>query len=413
MTALLKVIRGYVWIRVWGKGIERFFNLCGNKGILLWDIVQKEDGYHLCISLRNFYRLRPIVRKTGTRVVITKRVGLPFLMPVMWRRKVFLLGMLLCLVFWTMSSYYVWSIECVGNLQVTEDQLLSFLRDNQVAIGVRKSNLNIGELEKQIRREFPMITWTSARLEGTKLTVEVKENDALGGGTEGEREDRSDCFKGTDLISEYEGIVVSMIVRSGVPKVVIGDAVSAGTVLVEGRVPAFREDGTVKSYTYVEADADIVIQHQLTVQESLPERYIRRVYTGREISGHVMRLGQRELKTITKAPFRYYDIVVRESTPDYLKSFSIPLRFGHILCREYQNTECLYTDIEAKELLTAKINKFFVGLEEKGVHIIEKDVKIEVCGEDYIMDANLKVEELAAGRQDTSREEMTNDGSIK
>ena len=43
---------------------------------------------------------------------------------------------------------------------------------------MKKQELNIEELEKEIRRAFPQVTWTSARLSGTKLLIEVKENDA-------------------------------------------------------------------------------------------------------------------------------------------------------------------------------------------------------------------------------------------
>ena len=85
MIALLKYIKGYVRIRVWGLSPERFMNLCSNRDILLWDIVKDGDIYTMCISLRAFYQLRPIARKTGTRVVILQRVGLPFFVPVIPR----------------------------------------------------------------------------------------------------------------------------------------------------------------------------------------------------------------------------------------------------------------------------------------------------------------------------------------
>ncbi len=43
MIGILKFIRGYVQIKVWGFAPERFLNLCSNKNILLWDIRREGD----------------------------------------------------------------------------------------------------------------------------------------------------------------------------------------------------------------------------------------------------------------------------------------------------------------------------------------------------------------------------------
>ena len=51
MVELLKNLKGYLRIKVWGFSPERFINLCGNKDILLWDIV-KEDLPELNTQLK-------------------------------------------------------------------------------------------------------------------------------------------------------------------------------------------------------------------------------------------------------------------------------------------------------------------------------------------------------------------------
>ncbi|MCR5754026.1 MAG: sporulation protein YqfD, partial [Acetatifactor sp.] len=62
MIQLLKYLRGFLRIRVWGFSPERFLNLCSNKGILLWDIQRDEDVYYMSISVHNFFRLKEIAR---------------------------------------------------------------------------------------------------------------------------------------------------------------------------------------------------------------------------------------------------------------------------------------------------------------------------------------------------------------
>lgn len=58
-------------------------------------------------------------------------------------------------------------------------------------------------------------------------------------------------------MAEYDGVITDMIVRSGIPQVTIGSQVAKGDLLVDGKVPIYAEDGTIREYRMVIADADI------------------------------------------------------------------------------------------------------------------------------------------------------------
>ncbi len=404
MIKAIRYLRGYVRIRVWGTAPERFMNLCSMRDILLWDIVQDGDVSVMNISIQGFRKLRPIVRKTGTRVAILEKNGLPFFMPVLWKRKVFLLGFLLCLCFWIFSSFFIWDIELTGNYRITEDVFLDYLKRQEVTIGMRKQELDINSLEKGIRRQFPEVTWASARLDGTKLLIQIKENETASVLPEPAEEG------GKDLVAACEGTIVAMIVRSGVPKVSIGDVVTEGTVLVEGKVPVYNEDATVREYQYVVSDADIVIEHGEARQETLPFTYIRKEYTGRTKVRYFLRAGDRELRWDEEQPFLVYDSVIREKTPALFEKLSLPVSAGSITHREYQNVEHIYSRKEAEELLLEKIKDFFASLEEKGVQIIEKDVTIKRGSEAWVLDASLVLRENAYRQEDTPLESTESSG---
>lgn len=174
MTEWLKRLRGYVKIRVWGFAPQRFINLCSNKGILLWNIEKQDDVYIMCVSLESFYRLRSIARKQSKGSHIRK-IWTTFFLPHLQRRKAFLAGLVLTVMFWIVSSMFVWDIQISGNCVITDDMIFQFLEQEGIQMGMRKSKLDIGELEKQIRRQFPQVTWTSGRLMGTRLLLELKE----------------------------------------------------------------------------------------------------------------------------------------------------------------------------------------------------------------------------------------------
>ena len=78
LIRLLKWYQGYLLIYLRGFAPERFLNLCRNKNIFLWGLHQTDDGYECYISLKGFFKIRPIARKTKTRPVIRCRIGFPF-----------------------------------------------------------------------------------------------------------------------------------------------------------------------------------------------------------------------------------------------------------------------------------------------------------------------------------------------
>lgn len=400
MTEWIKRLQGYVKIRVWGFAPQRFINLCSNKGILLWNIEKQEDVYTMCIGLQSFYELRLIARKTKVRVVISERYGLPFFMPGMLRRKAFLAGLVLTVAFWMISSLFVWDIQVSGNYQVTDDVFFDFLEQEGVRTGMRRSELNIGELEKQIRRKFSQVTWTSGRLDGTRLVIEIKENDMPV--PEAVQDTTGD---GKDLVAQYDGIITDMIVRCGVPKVSVGSEVAKGDILVEGRIPIYDEDGTVREYRPVTSDADIVLEHTGTFQAYLPVDYVRKRYTGRQKTFYFIHFGDREWKPERTVKFLQYDSVLETCPVKALEYLHIPCIVGRITYREYQKTEYCYTTSEAETVLQKKIMDFLETLDEKGVQIISKDVKIETKRAGWTAHGELLLRETAGQLVDSAAED--------
>jgi len=389
MLDAFRYIKGSLLIRVWGFSPERFMNLCSNKGILLWNIRKVEDAYLMNISIQGFYQLKEIARKTGTKVAILKRYGLPFFIPVVKKRVFFLIGLCMAVSFWAASSLFVWEIELNGNRQITDDSFMTFLHENGIKVGMLQKDLDIEHMEKEIRKNFSPIIWVSAKMNGTKLIIETKENDTI---LSGEQEG---AIAFADLVSEYNGKVISIIVREGIPQVSTGSEVEEGTILVSGKVPVYNDDATIREYQTVRADADIILEHWISHEDQLSFYHVEQEYTGRIDKTPYIRLGSKELRVPKEPSFLVYDSLIRESRPLLFEKLSLPIFWGEYVTREYQKTEHKYTQEEAKLLLQEKINIFLSSLQEKGVQIIEKDVKIDTYGETWIAQCDLCVWEHA------------------
>lgn len=374
MAGIISYFGGCLRIRFFGASLERFLNLCGQRGIKLWKISYREETLEAWINKKEFFELRPIVRKTRGRVAVLKKSGLPFLLPKLRERAVFFLGAVLALLFWTVSSFFLWEIRVNGNISVTEDQMMTFLKEQSIRIGQPLKNLNMQALEKGIRQNFPVVIWTSAKQDGTELVIDVKENDTQ---TNPPSTPQTESY---DLISDCDGVVIRMIVREGVPRVKIGEEIKAGQILVSGAVPIYAEDGTVKGSIDVRADADIWVQHELDLDELFEKTYTEEVFTGREKKEYFLKWGQHNI--FFRFGKKYYKETVVETTrqPRVCEVFEIPLVFGKLVHREVLPVRKKYSAQELQEQISEKILHFLTSLEEKGVQIIEKNVKIEDKG---------------------------------
>ena len=388
MARLLRFLEGYLRIFVRGTKADRFLNLCALKGIFLWNVEKTEDGMLLNLRWKQFFLIRPLVRKTRVRVAIRKRIGLPFFLPKFLGRLPFFAGAVTVTVLWICSAGFLWNVEFAGNQKVTKDQLWDFLENRQIKIGMPLKELALSELEKELMREFPDVTWTSITVKGTKLVVSVKERDVP-------KKEEKIRHVGMELISPSEGRVVSMIVRSGAPKVKIGEKVQKDQVLLSGMVPIMGDDGTVREWMEVDADGDVMIERTRIYEDSLSKTYLKKALTGREKKTTYLMMGGKSLFQKEKNTYYRENVMRRDMTPDVLSRFGIPLRVLEVTCQEWLPVLCVRDEEEGRAILEKKIASFLGSLEEKGIQIIDKNVKIDSEGDFWLLSAEIQTIEKA------------------
>ena len=100
-------MKGYLVIRLCGPYPERVINMAMSRGIGIWDIIQEKEGCLLFkIRLGGFKALRFLVRRTGCRMRIVRKRGLPFIIRRAGKRKVLVLGaVFFCLVLYVFNTF--------------------------------------------------------------------------------------------------------------------------------------------------------------------------------------------------------------------------------------------------------------------------------------------------------------------
>lgn len=376
---------GYVRIKIWGSGAARFLVLCAHKQMPFWNI--KADGRYIYanMKLKDFRQCKKLARKAGVRAVVVERHGLPFFMSRLWKRSFFIVGFCIFAAAWLITTNMLLHIELEGNYSISEDIFMDFLSTQGIYIGMWKKDIPLEELEKEIRKHFEIVTWTSGKLKGTVLTISIKENEKPAAVTKNTQE-----ADGSSIYATADGVITDIYVRNGVPMVKKGTEVKQGDLLVDGKVPVYNEAQEVSYYHYYEADADILIETELPVNLKLSGIYQEKTYTGRSTKGFYFFIGQKIYRnTWNDRKFVYKDCLLEEKYHISVSGKSIGI--GAFEVMEYMNIEKEYTYEQAKALLEQEFDKNNTILSEKGVQILQKNVTIDLVADKWVLTGSIKV----------------------
>ena len=224
-----------------------------------------------------------------------------------------------------------------------------------------------------IRIQFPDIIWVSAEIKGTRLLIRIRENmDSMPVKEEAQSEEPQ------DITAAREGVITSVLVRSGVSQIEVGDEVEQGQLLVLGRIDILNDSGEVAGYQYTAADADVYARTTYTYYDEFVLSHEVRHPTGKKRHGFYAKLGGKTISFNLKPGFEHFSALNTEYPLKLTENFYLPLAFGSTLYEEYEIYTESYSKAEAKAIAEANLDEFQENLIQKGVQIIENNVKIEV-----------------------------------
>lgn len=400
----MSVVSNQVRCLVTGEETLRFVNLCRNNGIELRHLVRRENAIQMEIDAENFKKLRPLVRKTHVKIHILNRHGPAFFFYRHKRRWRFLLGMTVFAGMIYILSLFVWQIDIDGNRKYTDALILQALAQMDVKTGCRKSEIDLPEIEEELRIMYNEITWVSASITGTKLQIELREGDlkisgSSGGGKTGNvkrvenRENNSKTQNGesetdlpANLVADEDAIITNLVVRRGTVAVRYGDEVKKGDVLIEGKVYIYNEDETLKKVDYLTAEGDVFGKYQELYEKHYQRKHEVRSYTGknyRELGVAIVgksfclpvweNILKKQLEENTLSEVWSWKKQFR-LTP----TFYLPFALEYTEYVPYENVVEEYTDEVIKKMAEEELQKYLNELEKKGVQIISNSVTISL-----------------------------------
>lgn len=404
LLTIMKFFRGYVFVHLTGYAPERFLNLCGSHNILIWNLKPCEDGYSFYISVKGYKCLKPILKKTRTRARIIEKKGFPFQVFRYRKRKLFVGGLLLCIGLLYFFSGFIWNIEVNGNSYLSEDTIIRFLEEEDAAFGGKIKEIDCAALEEELRSRYEEVIWTSIKIYGTKMTVDIQESllpDEAYIPSEKEV---------NDIVAAKDGVISEIVTRNGTPLVTVGTEVKKGDILVSGRLEILDDSETLTGYLYHSADADIKAKVTYEYQDEINISYQDKIKTGEVKKDYQLQI----METILKNPFfkvEYdsYDIIEDDHQLHFTDNFYLPVYLRVLQYEEYELEEKEYTKEEAKALANKHFLQYLSNLEEKGIQISEKNVMIKRTNQKYVVTGTITAYESIVSYQPTEILEITSE----
>lgn len=331
--------QGYVVITIRGEKLERLINRMMYQRLAAWDMVRtSRDDAQLAITLKDFFRLRPLLKETGCRVRVKKKIGLPFIVRRMSRRISFSLGALsFCLLLYLLSML-IWTVEIEG-VSLPENEVL--FREELAKMGVKPGKFKFLVDDPQVIQQnmieaLPDVTWVGFQFQGTKALLKVVEK------TNPEVAER---LSPRNLIAKKKAVVYDLFVEQGEPKVKPNQYVRPGDILVSGVI------GSAETQQIVPAKGRVMGEVWYESNVSIPLIRTKNVYTGETKDEYYVHIGSIPIKVwgFKKAEFAQFDRH-EELVKANIRNWTLPLAWNKVTLKATEEVETTLTEQEAAQL---------------------------------------------------------------
>lgn len=347
---------GYVIFTFSGGFTDGFINRCYDEKINIKDITAQDGTLTARCSINSYKRLHKIALRSGGRVKILKKRGLPFILHPLKGRWGLFCGMLFFVLFVSFMGGFIWNITVIGNNTLETSKIVDYLAQNGFKTGVRWSETDKENLEFAVMADFDNIAWISINRLGCLAQVEIRETTP--------KPDIENNNIITNVTAEKDGVIVKVTALGGWPAVRAGDAVTKGDLLISGVYEADEYSNPQKNH-FARAHGSVIAKtdHKITV--NIPREQSEKVYTSENQYKTLYFFGLEIPLAIKKEE----ENTVSEYQKKYLvlNDFRLPIGIYTEIRRSYSDTKRSITDDElraaAKEEIAAREKKELAGCE--------------------------------------------------
>lgn len=352
---------GQVTIEVSSLMPEKILNALWDNEIYTCNIIKVDLAtIRFTIYIYDYKEVEEIIKKNKGKMRKVNTSGIIVLIMKMKRKISLVIGAFIFFAVIYFLSNYIWAVDIQTQKNLSPFEIRQQLSNIGIKPGLKKSEINVRELEKQMENLNPEIMWIRIRIEGSTLKLLVKEK---------VNPPSIEKTSFNQVIAKMDGEVKRIYTNSGNPAVVPGSIVKKGDNLIlpiqgrDGFQIEVKPSGTVIANTFYEKFMEIQISGEKLERTGKKNSDIYLSFFGKKFY----------LKKAING-FTYYDKI--EETNGWFNKIIYFEKTGKSINLDRDNTIK-----EAKEKLEASLKKTL----SNDANIIDSKVTVEDVKEGTIL----------------------------
>ena len=252
-----KLISGQLTIEVKALKTEKILNAIWNRNIPVNNVVKIDlTTIMFNIDYKEYDEVLSIIKKYKGKIKITNRNGWIFRL-IRLRKKISLsFGIFLFFGIIYGLSNYIWAIDIETRENLSPFEVRRELESIGIKPGLKKTDINVYEIERKMQTINNQIMWIRTRIEGSTLHLVIEEK-VNPPSTEEKKSD--------SIVAKSDGEVQRVYTYSGNPAVSPGDIVKEGDILIypiqgrEGFEVETKPSGKVIANTFYEKYMEVQV----------------------------------------------------------------------------------------------------------------------------------------------------------
>lgn len=332
------LFKGYVNISVEGFYIEKVINTCKKNNIELINLDRKSNTIiYVGINVKEFKEFSNIVKKNKCRMKIMKKSGIPFVVKRYRKRKIFFIALLVLCLLIISSSKFIWNIEIIGENGIHKEHILNIIKEEGLEIGKLKKQVNLNQVINRIRLENDNISWVGIKMCGTNVKIEIKKAYSK---PEVVNEDEY-C----NITASKDAVIERINAQNGIPKVMQGDVVKKGDILIEGTI-----EGKYTDPRNIHSIGEVVGKVWYKEKVRFFYKQVKKIPTGKREEKYAIKVNKIKINFFKKlSKFEIYDKIRTDKKLKIFPNFYLPIQFEKNTLYEVKEEEIEYTVDEAKK----------------------------------------------------------------
>lgn len=327
---------GEVRLRITCRSPESIINLCAKNGVSFRELKTSPGEVRMTVTRRGEKTLRELSARLASFTVEEEaRRGAPFILSAVRSRYALIAGLLITAALLTLSGFYIWQIEVIGNESVPTEEILAALRELGVRTGTLTFTVDRDGVSNGLCIRIPELCWATVNVRGSRAWVLVRE--ARPG------PEMIDYGEPADLVAAKTGTITAMTVLRGRAEFRVGDTVLPGETLISGE--GARALGSVTART------------GYTLTASMPVKCLEKRLTGRSVRRVTLIFGEKRIKLYFTGgnPYAFCDKIETERYALLPEGSALPLGVLTEVFYEAEAEPRELTPEEAESILAARL----------------------------------------------------------